>query len=98
MSKIDVCLGRATSVSQIILVGVAAYTLYFTAIPLYQKELASEQLAKIQIEQAAAEERLSFINTIYELQVDESKRIRIQNELLAGRLELEKNHLSSVQS
>lgn len=98
MSKVDVCLGRATSVSQIILVGVAAYTLYFTAIPLYQKELASEQLAKIQIEQAAAEERLSFINTSYELQVDESKRIRIQNELLAGRLELEKNHLSSVQS
>lgn len=98
MSRVDVCLSRATSVSQLILVGVAAYTLYFTAIPLYQKELASEQLAKIQIEQAAAEERLSFINTSYELQVDESKRIRTQNELLAGRLELEKNHLSSVQS
>jgi hypothetical protein len=98
MSKFDVYLGRATSVSQLILVGVAAYTLYFTAIPLYQKELASEQLAKIQIEQATAEERLSFINTSYELQLDESKRIRTQNELLAGRLELEKNHLSSVQS
>jgi len=97
MSKFDVHLGRATSISQLILVGVAGYTLYFTAIPLYQKELASEQLAKIQIEQAAAEERLSFINSSYELQLEESKRIRTQNELLAGHLELERQHLSNIQ-
>lgn len=98
MSKFDTCLGRATSLSQLILVGVAIFTLYYTAIPLYQKELASEQLAKIQIEQAAAEERLGFINSSYQLQVDESNRMRKQNELLAARLELEQHHLAEIQS
>lgn len=97
MSKFDICLSRATSLSQLILVGVAIFTLYYTAIPLYQKELASEQLAKIQIEQAAAEERLSFINSSYQLQVEESERMRKQKELLAGRLELEQQHLAEIQ-
>lgn len=97
MSRVDVFLERSTSVGQLILVGVAIYTLYFTAIPLYQKELASEQLAKIQIEQMVAEERLGFINASYELQLDESERMRKQNELLASRLKLEQQHLAGIQ-
>lgn len=97
MSKVDTYLGRATSLGHLILVGVAIFTLYYTAIPLYQKELASEQLAKIQIEQAAAEERLNFINSSYQLQVEESNRMREQKELLAGRLELEQQYLAEIQ-
>lgn len=98
MSKFDSFIGRASSVAQVVLVFVAIYTLYFTAIPLYQKELASEQLAKIQIEQMAAEERLSFVNASYNNQLGESEVLRKQNELLAARLKLEQQYLSEIES
>jgi len=49
MSCFDKWLNRATSLSQLILVIIAAVTIKLTVIPLYQKELNSEELAKAQL-------------------------------------------------
>lgn len=49
MNRFDLWLGRITGLSQLILVVVAIATIKLTVIPLYQKELNSEELAKSQI-------------------------------------------------
>lgn len=49
MNRLDLWLGRITSLSQLFLVVVAIATIKLTVIPLYQKELNSEELAKSQI-------------------------------------------------
>jgi hypothetical protein len=71
MRKFDLILQRITSISQIALVIIAVFTIWYSVIPLYQKELASEQLAKIQIDQIAAEERVKFLDTSYTIQLQE---------------------------
>lgn len=76
MGKFDLILQRVTSVSQIVLVVIAVFTIFYSVIPLYQKELASEQLAKIQIDQIAAEERLNFLNSSYSAQLQEIESAR----------------------
>ncbi|WP_439253159.1 hypothetical protein [Pseudomonas monteilii] len=49
MNRFDLWLGRITSLSQLFLVVAAIATIKLTVIPLYQKELNSEELAKSQI-------------------------------------------------
>lgn len=82
MSGFDKWLQRFTSGSQIVLVVIAVFTIYYSVIPLYQKELASEQLARIQMEQFAAEERLNFLNAGYELKLKEIDSFRSEIESL----------------
>lgn len=50
---IDVALSRASHFSQILLLLVTALTVWFTVIPLYQKEILSESIAQKELELAA---------------------------------------------
>jgi len=94
MSKIDLILQRVTSVSQIALVIIAIFTIWYSVIPLYQKELASEQLAKIQIDQMAAEERLEFLRASYSTQIQEIESARNEIKGLTEKLVDDRSRLS----
>ncbi|AUG05220.1 hypothetical protein [Pseudomonas sp. S09G 359] len=93
MGKIDLILQRLTSISQIALVIIAVFTIWYSVIPLYQKELASEQLAKIQIDQLAAEERLNFLNASYTTQLKEVESARSEVSLLTEKLANDRDRL-----
>ncbi|WP_207286409.1 hypothetical protein [Pseudomonas sp. FW300-N2A2] len=93
MSKIDLILQRVTSVSQIALVIIAIFTIWYSVIPLYQKELASEQLAKIQIDQMAAEERVEFLRASYSTQVQEIESARKEIMALTAKLTDDRSRL-----
>ena len=96
MSEFDKWLQRFTSGSQVILVIIAIFTIYYSVIPLYQKELASEQLARIQMEQFAAEERLNFLNAGYELKLKEIDGFRSEIESLTYQSKEERFKLEKV--
>lgn len=96
MNKFDLFLQRTTSIAQIVLVVIAAFTIFYSVIPLYQKELASEQLARVQIEQLAAEERLNFLNSSYELQLQEAGKVRLEMNSLLERSKNERIILTNL--
>lgn len=98
MNGFDKWLQRITSISQVLLVAIAIFTIYYSVIPLYQKELASEQLAKIQIEQFSAEERLNFLNAGYDLKMKEVELFRSELESLTYQLKQERLQLDNVSS
>jgi hypothetical protein len=58
MSALDKWLSRISLISQILLVGIALLTVKLTVIPLYQKELNSEELAKAQIKLSSVQSEL----------------------------------------
>jgi len=62
MSSFDKWLNRVTSVSQLLLVVIAAITIKLTVIPLYQKELNSEELAKAQIKLNLVQAEMDSLN------------------------------------
>lgn len=96
MSKFDLILQRTTSISQIILVAIAVFTIRYSVIPLYQKELASEQLAKIQIDQMAAEERLESLKTGYSSQLQEIELARAEILDLTAKLNNDRAQLNDL--
>lgn len=98
MNGFDKWLQRITSISQVLLVAIAIFTIYYSVIPLYQKELASEQLAKIQIEQFSAEERLNFLNAGYDLKMKEVELFRSELQSLTYQLKQERLQLDNVSS
>lgn len=97
MGKFDLILQRVTSVSQIVLVVIAVFTIFYSVIPLYQKELASEQLAKIQIDQIAAEERLNFLNASYSAQLQEIESARKEVSGLTTKLADDRSRLHALE-
>lgn len=96
MKKFDIYLQRVTSISQIALVLIAAFTIFYSVIPLYQKELASEQLARIQIEQLKAEDRLAFLNTSYDSKLQEIEKARNEISALVKQSKEERDNLQKL--
>lgn len=96
MNKFDIYLQRATSFSQILLVLIAAFTIVYSVIPLYQKELASEQLARIQIEQLRAEDRLAFLNASYDSKLQEIEKARNEISALVKQSKEERDNLQKL--
>lgn len=96
MSKFDLLLQRITSISQIALVVIAIFTIWYSVIPLYQKELASEQLAKIQLDQIKAEERVEFLNSSYAMQLQEIDSARTEISDLTNKLASDKTRLEAL--
>lgn len=96
MKNFDICLQRATSISQIALVLIAAFTIFYSVIPLYQKELASEQLARIQIDQLRAEDRLAFLNASYDTKLQEIEKARNEIDALGKQSKEERDNLQQL--
>ncbi|WP_339435973.1 hypothetical protein [Pseudomonas sp. EL_65y_Pfl1_R32] len=96
MKKFDMYLQRLTSISQIALVLIAAFTIFYSVIPLYQKELASEQLARIQIEQLRAEDRLAFLNASYDSKLQEIEKARNEIGALVKQSKEERDNLDKL--
>ncbi|WP_149088619.1 hypothetical protein [Pseudomonas prosekii] len=96
MTKFDMYLQRLTSISQIALVLIAVFTIFYSVIPLYQKELASEQLARIQIEQLRAEDRLGFLNASYDSKLKEIEKARNEIDALVKQSKGERDNLQML--
>ncbi|MEE5120415.1 hypothetical protein V2K50_11230 [Pseudomonas alliivorans] len=63
MSGIDKWLNRVALGSQILLVIIALITINYTVIPLYQKELSSEELAKAQIQLGNVQDKINDLTS-----------------------------------
>ena len=57
-SRLDLYLTRASHGAQIVLVVVAVFGYFYTVLPIYQKELLSEEIAKRTIELEGVQEQL----------------------------------------
>ncbi len=61
MNNFDKWLSRITAISQLALVGIAIATIKLTVIPLYQKELSSEELARAQLKLSTVQDQVDAL-------------------------------------
>ena len=77
MNRFDLWLGRITSLSQLFLVVIAIATIKLTVIPLYQKELSSEELAKSQIKLNSVQSEIDKLQSA----IAQKEKLLVETEL-----------------
>ena len=82
MNRFDLWLGRVTSLSQLFLVVIAIATIKLTVIPLYQKELSSEELARSQIKLNSVQSEIDKLQSA----IAEKEKLLVETELRQSEL------------